>query len=573
MSTTTWARLSRAGAVAAVGALAVALLPTVAANAALPPAPNFAYRSTVGSDVALSSNNAAASGSVDAVTPAGYQVYGYDASDNGRTWAACMASGAASANSYDRTYALVLVHSDGTTTSARSLSTFCEANPVVSRDGNTVWWFADDQVYSFAANYTDPATIGGTTTVASTGQFVRATDVAGDPTEQVLSLAVSPNGANASVLFTNGSSNRVRSAFMSTAATKPGSVQVASSSAAAMPQPSTFVYLDDTTLLYSQVDSSVANQPAVIHNVTLVTPPQATPAGTATGTPTDVPALQDLYDVRPNAGNFWAWKDAYQVADPTKWESTTLYSVDAGALTATITGTTRADGATTYSYVPVANTPPLLIPVQNKAAAHPYFATSASLVAYKKRAAYSSYNLYETDPLGGAYVAGTAAETDRGLLSYYYDGMVTYAPIGSTSGANVFAIGSRWYNGYAQLPGRTYLLKNTWFRWTFPGDYFTAASAPITRLVKVAPAIAVKKSVSGRYTTVYGTATRAGGTSVLQRLTSRGWRTVTSAALVKKGSYLSTYTYGRRALPKGAYRVLTVADRGWALGASVAFRI
>ena len=106
MSTSTWARVSRTGAVAAVGALAVALLPTVAANAALPPAPNFAYRSTVGSDVALSSNNAAASGTVDAITPAGYQVYGYDASDSGRTWAACMASGAANANSYDRTYAL-----------------------------------------------------------------------------------------------------------------------------------------------------------------------------------------------------------------------------------------------------------------------------------------------------------------------------------------------------------------------------------------------------------------------------------------------------------------------------------
>ncbi len=566
MSTSTWARVSRAGAVAAVGAVAVALLPTVAAEAAgAPSAPaHFAYRSTVGSDVALSSNNAAASGSVDAITPAGYQVYGYDASDSGRTWAACMASGAANANSYDRTYALVLVHSDGTTTSARSLSTFCEANPVVSRDGNTVWWYADDQVYKFAADYTDPATIGGTASVVSTGQFARAVDAAGDPTENVLSLAVSPNGANASVLFTNGSTNRVRSSFMSTAATKPGSVQVASSSAAAMPKPSTFVYLDDTTLLYSQVDSSAT--PAVIHNVTLVTPAEATPAGT----PTDIAALQDLYDVRPHAGTFWAWKDAYT---GTTWNSTTLYNVDGAALTASTDNTTRADGATTYSYVPVTYTPPALIPVQNKAAAHPYFATSASLVAYKKRAAYSSYNLYDTDPLGGAFVAGSAAETDRGLLSYYFDGMTTYAPIGSTSGASVFAIGSRWYNGYAQLPGRTYLLKNTWFRWTFPGDYFTAAAAPITRQIKVTPVVAARKSVSGRYTTLYGTATRAGGTAVMQRLTSRGWRTVTTAVLVKKSSYLSTYTFGRRALPKAAYRIVTVADRGWAAGVSAAFRL
>ena len=565
MSTSTWARVSRTGAIAAVGALAVALLPTVAANAALPSAPNFAYRSTVGSDVALSSNNAAASGSVDAITKAGYQVYGYDASDNGQTWAACMASGAANANNYDRTYALVLVHKDGTTTSARSLSTFCEANPVVSRDGNTIWWYADDQVYKFAADYTDPVTIAGAASVVSAGQFARAVDAAGDPTENVLSLAVSPNGANASVLFTNGSTNRVRSAFMSTAATKPGSVQVASSSAAAMPKPSTFVYLDDTTLLYSQVDSSVSQ--AVIHNVTLVTPPEATPAGTAAGSPTDVAALQDLYDVRPNAGTFWAWKDAYT---GTTWDSTTLYNVDAGTLTATTTGTTRADGATTYSYVPVTNTPPELNKqVQNPAAAHPYFAMSATLAGYKKKAAYSSYNLYETDPLGGAFAAASAAEVDKGLLEIYYSGLSTqYAPLRTTSGASVFAIGTRWYNGYSNA-----LVRNTWFRWTFPGDYLTAASAPIKHQVKVAPAIAVKKAVSGRYSTVYGTATRAAGTGVLQRLTSRGWRTVTSVKLVKKSNYLSTYTFGRRALAKGSYRVLTVADVSWALGASVTFRV
>jgi len=336
-----------------------------------------------------------------------------------------------------------------------------------------------------------------------------------------------------------------------------------------MPKPSTFVYVDDTTLLYSQVDSSVS--PAVIHNVTLVTPPEATPAGTAAGSPTDVAALQDLYDVRPHAGTFWAWKDAYT---GTTWDSTTLYNVDGAALTAQATATTRADGATTYSYVPVTSTPPALNQnVQNRAAAHPYFATSASLVAYKKRAAYSSYNLYETDPLGGAFVAGSAAETDRGLLSYYFDGMTTYAPIGSTSGASVFAIGSRWYNGWAQLPGRTYLLKNTWFRWTFPGDFFTEPAAPITRQVKVTPAVSARKSVSGRYTTLYGTATRAGGTAVMQRLTSRGWRTVTTAVLVKKGSYLSTYNFGRRALPKAAYRIVTVADRGWAAGISAAFRL
>ena len=87
------------------------------------------------------------------------------------------------------------------------------------------------------------------------------------------------------------------------------------------------------------------------------------------------------------------------------------------------------------------------------------------------------------------------------------------------------------------------------------------------------PVVTVRKAVSGRYTTVYGTTTRAGGTSVMQRLTSRGWRTYTAATLVKKGSYLSTYTYGRRALAKGTYRIVTIADRGWASGVSAAFKV
>ncbi len=573
MSTTTWARLSRAGAVAAVGALAVALLPTVAAQAAVPPAPNFAYRSDVTAltSVGLRSNSAASSGTADELVPAGYEVFGYDASDSGRAWAGCMATGTTTTNSYDRSFALVLTHTDGTTTRSRSLSTFCEANPVVSRDGSTVWWFADDQLYKFVADYTDPSTIAGTTTVVSTGQFVRATDAAGDPIEKVLALAVSPDGTNASALFRNGSTNRVRSSAMSTAATKPGSVQVASSSAAAMPQASTFVYLDNDTLLYASVETPVSG-PKVIHNVTLDTPAAATPAGTAVGDPVEAVGLVDLYDVRPHGSDFWAWKDA---VDPvtTDWVSTTLFSVDPVGRTAVTAGTTRADGASTYSYIPVTNPPPALVPVQNKAKPHAYFATSASLVAYKKAVAYTSYNLYDVNQDGlASFDSLSAAETDRGQLKYYWDGMSTYATLRYTSGAAVFPIGSRWYNGYAMSSSKG-LLKNTWLRWTFEGDYLTEAAAPITRLVKVAPAIAVRKAVSGRYTTVYGTATRAGGTSVLQRLTSRGWRTVTSAALVKKGSYLSTYTYGRRALPKGAYRVLTVADRGWALGASVAFRI
>lgn len=565
MSSTTRARATRVAVLASAGALAITLVPAVQSAQAAVDAPRFAYLSAIGGDAALST--AAASGGAGAqATPAGYQTYGYDASADGTTWAACMSAGAATADAYDRTYALVLTHDDGTDVSTRVLSTFCEGNPVVSADGSSVYWYADDTVYKFAATYSGGA-ISGTASAVSTGQFVKKTDSAGDPAEDLLAFTVSPDGADAAVMLSTGTVTRVRSAAMTTSATKPGVFEksyVSTSTAATVyvPKPYSFTYVDDNTFVYDVVNIKQTTTPKAIVAIAADTPAAATPAGVTTAALL-APGLNDTYDLREHNGTFYAWRDVYSGSTfvETQW---TTAAVSGAPSTWTVaapdTARKRDNGASTYRYIPVSADLPDLQPASNKAAAHPTFALSTSVAVYRSKLPYQSYNLYLQDPLGGAYAAAGAAEVDKGTLEWSTNNGASWASLGSTSGKNVFAIGTKWYNGYTPV-----LARNTAFRWTFPGDYFTQASTAIIRGVKVVPIITVKKSVSGAYTTVYGYATRKLGTASLQRSTSVGWRSVASTTMSSTG----VFTFGKRALPKGTYRIVTIADTSWAAGVKV----
>jgi hypothetical protein len=181
---------------------------------------------------------------------------------------------------------------------------------------------------------------------------------------------------------------------------------------------------------------------------------------------------------------------------------------------------------------------------------------TASTVKYAAKVAYQTIGLYGGLP-GGGYDATRAAETDKGLLEKSIDGK-TWSTVTTTSGANVFQIGVKWYNGYSPV-----LARNTWFRWSSAGDAFTKPFSTSVRKIIVVPTVTVKIAASGSYRTVYGTATRKLGTATLQRNVPKlGWRTVTAKIMTSTGAF----NFGKRVLPKGSYRVVTTADAGWGLG-------
>ncbi len=577
MTARTTRRTFTLGAVATTaGALALALLPASVAHAG-PTAPVFSYLSSAGVGGNKVPYVNVATGDPVALPPtataltatSGVQTYAYDVSNDGKSWAGCMATGPVTANDYDRTYALVLTHSEGPLVVSKIISNFCEGNPVLSADGASLWWFSGDKIAKFSATYDgSTAAISGSTTVVSTGQFVIARTPALDAIEYVEGLAVSPDGVNAAVMFADrsgmGTVSRVRAAALSTAAPKPAYFEakynsVSATASAPVPRPDTFVFTLNGTVLYNVVDSkAAAPQPSTAWTADI-------PAGVTTTVPTPATALDGTYGVRPyldpatpgvTTPTWYVWRDVYSgvTFDHTEYATT----VD---VTAALTGwTARTDGDKTSSYVPSTASPAPMSVVGVPAPAHASFTVLASAVSYGKRASFTSrYNLYDINPLSGSYAASAAAEVDKGKLEWSSDGGRTWASK-TTSGAEAYPSGGRWIFGNSP----TVLTRNTYFRWTYQGSLFTAAAPSITRLVRVVPTVkvAVTKYANGSRR-IYGAATRKYGAAQLWRYSKGAWRKVTTIGINPVGAF----NFGTKKWPRGKYRVITLADAGWAAGA------
>ena len=569
MTTTTWARWRRGAVLVASAAIVATLLPATSAGAAPLAAlaePAFAYLDAA-TGVASSNDAAGTAGMATQITPSGNQVFAHDVSWDGRTWVGCVGTGAPTADPYDRTYGLVLVHSDGTTTSTKVLSTYCEGTPVVSGDGAKVYWIAADTVYRFDASYATG--IAGTTSVVSSGQFVAATDpTSGDPTELVDAFTVSRDGLSAAVLFrdTTGPKSRVHATLLSTGAPSPAAYDRSFTSVVPQgtvtpwydAQSSSFAFVTDTQLAYGVFDRASATPDTLQLGVVSV-PASGAPSSSAA--PVVQAGYDGTYDLRP-------YGDATAPSTVTQWYvwKHTPTGVDtfdeqlgssADFVTAPTAWATRADGATTERYLPTAVTPPVWSgPVSDVATPHPVFGLLASSVLFGRQVGYQSYSLYGIDPLGAAYTQEAAAEVDRGLLERSYDG-VHYSVLRTTSGRDVKVVGDTYVYGYTPR-----LARNTWFRWTYQGDVLTAGAAPIVRAVKVVPLVTVKVGRTGSKRTVYGVATRQYGKAVLWRKVGRLWRVVAYASITSRGGF----NFGKRTLVRGAYRVSTASDRSWAIG-------
>jgi hypothetical protein len=543
----TW---SRGAVLATAGALAVGLLPAAAANAGSS-TPVFSYVDVSAGTVAdpirqLAVADVLGAGATN-LTASNYQTYAHDVSPDGATLLYAGRTGSPTASAYDSTFGVVVVHTDSSgptpVTTSRLLATFWQGNPVLSDNGARAWFLSGGRLYK-------ADTVSGAVTLAN------ATAFAPGRTETVVRLAVSADGTTAAVMYAPTGTNkiaRVLAAPVATGKTTTNYAEVLYPTNVApkktiKPDSGTFVWRGNDTLVYGQYDAAT---PKAITGVS-VTLNGATKV--TTGTPRAT--LNGFYDLRQDAnGAWWTWKDVTtKVGTVTTTKSTAYSSADVDLFTVAPVpeASDRGNGATTYHYVPSTVNPPALVAASNRAASHLTFNFATSTARYAQRVAFQSYNLYGGG-VGGLYSAGSPAEVDRGELWSSTDG-VTYKKLLTTSGASAFVLGTKWFNGYTPK-----LARNTWFTWRFAGDAFVAKAATSVRRIVVIPNVSAKATANGASWIVSGGVTRVGGNAVLYRVVSGKLVKVASAPILARGAY----TFGKRHLAHGTYRVVSPADKSW----------
>ncbi len=558
---------------AAAGALALGLVPAVSASALTPP-PVFSYLDAATRQALVANADGtpiAPALAPTALVPVGYRSYSYDVSQDGDTIVEALCGGTAAVcndnpigSHYDGTYGLVVTHRSGATVTSHLVSNVWNANPVLSADGATVTWLLEAP-YDYNAP-TAPRAVSvyqydvasGVTTLLPVTTFAALAD------ETVIRLAVSPDGLDAAAVYSDAGQSNGR-VYAAPLATVPDVYfEKTYGTASVQPDTSTFVFTKDDTLLYAEADTTLAAPPLTVVSALV---PSVAPHSAVTVVN---PALKDFYDIRlASSGTWWMWKDRL-VGAPATTVSAAYSTTDANLATNTSVAPTllgdRSNGDTTLRYVPSAVAPPALTaPVDNRAAAHPALALAASVALYGRRVPYISYNLYLKDLPGYAYSLDNAVEVDRGTLQSSIDGLVFRDAV-TTTGTQSFWVPSKSDYYFGNTP---VLARNTWFRWVFKGNLFTAAGTSRVLKVAVVPIVSAKVLRSGTKRTVYGAATRKSGTAVLYRMVGTKLVKVAVATLTTRGAY----TFGKRTLVRGTYKVVTIADKYWGAGSSARFAV
>jgi hypothetical protein len=271
--------------------------------------------------------------------------------------------------------------------------------------------------------------------------------------------------------------------------------------------------------------------------------------GSETAATSPASAFDSFYDVHPFHGSLLAWKDT--------WSGSTFTGTVFGSTMSTAVApaplTARTDGDTTSGYRPSEATPPALpVTLPTRMASHANLRLSATSVISGRAAAVAGYAMYVQSP--GQYFDPTVSnEMDRGVLQYSYSKTGPW----TTTGAHWVPVGKWYYNTVTQKLTRT-----TWFRWTVASDAFLTGSTSRVLGVGVAPIITARVTKSGSQRIVSGTATRRAGTALLQRKVGTKYVTVATTRLTNAGAF----TFGKRSLVRGTYRVVAVGDASWLVG-------
>jgi len=458
------------------------------------------------------------------LSPSGYLAYTFDVSDDGNTLLVGLARGSTATVAQDRTYGLLLVRRDGVGTTTTILSSAWDTTPVLSPDGATAWWMTDGRLWKHTAGITT---------------LVTATVFQPKPGDVVAGFSVSPDGSDVAAVY------REDGVTVTTTRSRVLALDLTSLTDAAfadvtVPLPlyrEPPAWTSATTLLLPYDDNGATKDATV----TLTT-------GAGTIDTTQVYGSPGLYDVQQLGATWWVWRDE---AGTSQFASTTDLST-----VATASFTSFPLGPVTGWYRMSDVTPPAITPPVNRTPTRSHLIVSAALVKYGSRVVYDTWADYLLQ-LPGQPVDETYWVA-RGTLQYSING-TTWKNLVTTSWAHPVP----WPRSTAKGAGYTQVLtRNTWFRWVYPADWFTTSSLSKVVLVRVVPIVKAKVAVSGRYRTVYGTASRVGGAAVLYRVVGTRLVKVATTTLTSRGAY----SFGKRALSRGTYKVLTVADKYWYTG-------
>ena len=511
---------------------------------------------TVASAAALSSLPPSGSGTPTLLNPAGLSTSFFAASSDTLTADTTVVTGVRTVGSVfpNTTSALVVTHGGV----SKVLSTYTDVNPVVSADGLFVWFLVRGNLYKY------DVVAGTTAQINGAAQFNPWAAAAGSHS-YVYRLAISTDGSKAAELLQSypdsGGGGVNRSQIRVFDITQTGANFVSAPIWTSFnytgnrvappvndPQllPYNFVFTDANTL----VTGECVNDPCETWTTWAIDTTTA-PDGVKTGAGiTALPNLDNLLGLRQSAGTWTAWNLDITTAH-TVTPNTTTDATFASPLTQ---GTAWPAGSDKYfAYItPLADAAPAFTALAAKMGVASTLTLSKAVVATGTRVAYNAFGTYPS-PASGQILQKETATVGRGTLQSSINGGVTWTTVATTtSGGGTTGI----------------LTRNTRFRWVYAGDVLTAPSTSAVKVVYVTPSLSVKVTKSGKTKIVSGVTSRIGGTVSLWKLSGKTWKKLYTASVTTRGAY----SFGKRGLAAGTYRVVTLADASW-LATAKAFRI
>lgn len=508
---------------AVVGSLG---LTAVVPASAVDPSPVVSYIDDAVSGTRVLSVAAPDGGGPQVLMPSDKLALTYDVSADGNTLLVGLATGAAYPHRQDRSYGLVLLQRTPSGTTSTLLSTTWDVDAQLSADGRTAWWVSGGAVYKH--------TPAGTVRVS-------ASLFAPGPGERLSGFAASADGTRGAAVYVvgggypPGQQMRVFAAGFSAGRKGPYLESVTTGRRPAG-QP---VWVDAASVLYRTSDTAIALSSNEIGRL----------AAGGSGDLAPCYECGDVYDVVRRGGQWWVWRDWL---GPTEYAAVPTFGDLRDA-----TWTPRSNGATTFRYRPSTATPPSFVRPSARAVPVPHLFIPAAGTTTGRRLPYAAYADY-TMALPGQTLAKNGSWTARGTLEWSTD-LRRWTSLGATSWAHPVPWPRSTSKGNAYTP---VLTRNTWFRWRTTGDDVLAPSAYVRALALVAPVVKVAVARVSGLRRVSGTATRAGGVAVLQRLAGGRTTMLATARISARGAF----TFAARPLARGAYRVVTRADAGWASG-------